>query len=346
MAAALEEGLVTEDSTAVVPDHLRVSNHTFTDHDPHPTKRYSMTDIMATSSNVGTIQLGQQLGKERIDQYLRKFGFGAKSGLDWPNESAGLMLDPDEWSGTSIGTVPIGQGVAVTAVQMLSAYNVLARHGEYIAPKLVKASIDKDGVEHPTGPSEHHPVVSAQSADAVRDMMAAVVNSDAGTGSNAAIDGYTVAGKTGTARKPQDTGTYRDAEGNFHYMAAFAGFVPAENPQLSAIVVLDEPTTSIFAAQAAAPVFSRVMSYALRLYRIPPPAVALALTPPSTDAEGANEVPGGLTATDDGSAQQGPGAVPDSTPPGSTGGKGSTSGGKTTTSTKTTTTTQPPGQSR
>jgi cell division protein FtsI (penicillin-binding protein 3) len=148
-----------------------------------------------------------------------------------------------------------------------------------VEPKLVLASVGKDGTRHETPPSSSHRVVSTQTAAEVRDMMEQVVI--AGTGKQAAIDGYTVAGKTGTARKPQPNGGYQDGAGNYHYVATFAGFVPAENPQLSAIVILDEPTATIFASGASAPPFSRIASYGLRRFHIPPPGFTLAPTVPA-----------------------------------------------------------------
>ena len=294
MASALEEGVVQPETTMVVPDHLKVADGMFSDHDPHPTETMSLTDILANSSNIGTIMLGQKLGAEKIDEYQRMFGFGSQTALNFPNESTGLMLKLKDWSGTSIGTIPIGQGVAVTALQMLQAYNVIANAGVYVDPKLVLATVGKDGTRHPTAPSSSRRVVSTQTAAEVRDMMEQVVI--AGTGTEAAIDGYTVAGKTGTARKPQPGGGYQDAAGNYHYEATFAGFVPAEDPQLSAIVVLDEPTATIFASGASAPVFSRIASYALRRFHIPPPGITLAPTVPApthVNQTQVNDVTGG-----------------------------------------------------
>jgi cell division protein FtsI (penicillin-binding protein 3) len=270
VAAALEEGLVSPTSVLTVPDRLQVADHEFSDHDPHPTAQWTPTDILATSSNVGTIMLGQELGGDRVDEYLRRFGFGERTALDFPNESPGLLLDPARWSGTSIGSIPIGQGIAVTAMQMLAAYNVIANDGVYVAPRLVLGTIDADGRRHDASPPASERVVSETTARAVRDMMVAVV--DAGTGRQAAIDGYRVAGKTGTARKPQDNGTYEDAAGNYHYVTTFAGFVPAQDPQLSIIVVIDEPSASTYASAVSAPVFAELARYGLRQFRIPPPA--------------------------------------------------------------------------
>lgn len=271
VAAALEEGLVSPTTPMTVPDELQVSDHLFTDHDPHPTARWNPVDILATSSNVGTILLGQQLGKERLDNYLRDFGFGTPTALDFPGESGGLLLDVDRWSGTSIGSIPLGQGIAVTAMQMLAAYNVIANGGVYVEPRLVGATIDGDGVRSEVPAPESRRVVSEQTARWMRDMLVAVV--DSGTGTLAQIDDYAVAGKTGTARKPQPGGGYEDAAGNYHYVSTFAGFVPAQDPQLSIIVVIDEPSNGFFASQVAAPVFAELARFGLRQFRIPPPAV-------------------------------------------------------------------------
>jgi cell division protein FtsI (penicillin-binding protein 3) len=270
LAAALEEGIVSPSSVLTVPDRLQVSDHLFSDAHPHPIAQWTPTDILATSSNVGTIMLGQELGPARIDEYQRRFGFGEPTALGFPNEAAGIMRDLEDWSGTSIGSIPIGQGVAVTALQMLAAYNVIANDGVYVEPRLVLGSIDAEGERHDTALPATQQVVSEATAHQVRDMMVAVV--DAGTGREAAIDGYAVAGKTGTARKPQDNGTYRDAAGNYHYVTTFAGFVPAEDPQLSIIVVIDEPSASTYASAVSAPVFAELARYGLRQYRIPPPA--------------------------------------------------------------------------
>jgi cell division protein FtsI (penicillin-binding protein 3) len=279
ISAALEEGLVEPDTELLVPDHHQVSDHVFSDDHEHPTAPMSVTDILAKSSNVGTIMLGEQLGKERIDRYLRSFGFGKKSALGFPNEARGLLLPTDRWSGTSIGSIPIGQGIAVTAMQMLSAYNVIANDGVYVEPRLLDATIDSEGRRRPVRSAEGRRVVSEETARQVRSMLVeAVVD---GTGGRAQVPGYSVGGKTGTARKPQDTGTYQDRAGNYHYVAAFTGMVPAEDPELSIIVVIDEPTASIYGGSAAAPVFADLASFALSRFRIPP-AGTTPMTP--TDA--------------------------------------------------------------
>ena len=268
VAAALEEGLVEPASVLSVPDQLTVYDYTFSDHDPHPTESWTVNDIVTNSSNVGTILLAREVGADRLDQYLRGFGFGERTALDFPSESAGIMLDRDHWSGTSIGAIPIGQGVAVTAMQMLDVYNTIANDGVAQPPRLVSGVTDQDGVVTALDPAEGSEVVSAETATQLRAMLANVV--DTGTGTAAAIDGYTVAGKTGTARKPQATGGYADEDGRFDYVSTFAGFVPADDPQLSAIVVLDEPETSIYASETAAPVFAELAQFSLRHLGIAP----------------------------------------------------------------------------
>jgi cell division protein FtsI (penicillin-binding protein 3) len=218
-----------------------------------------------------------------------------------------LVPQPANWSDTSIGTIAIGQGVAVTAVQMLAAYNTIANGGVYVAPKLVAATVDTNGQSHPTAPSPEHRVVSLEVAQQMTTMLGEVVR--VGTGQTAKIAGYTVAGKTGTARIP-----LQDARGymNNVYTSSFAGFVPAEHPQLTSIIVLDQ--TPLFGGVAAAPVFSTVAGYGLREFRIAPfapqpPAAGVPLATPAT-AQAAGET------------LSRPGAAPKAAAPGKSGSTG------------------------
>jgi cell division protein FtsI (penicillin-binding protein 3) len=295
IAAAIEEGLVTPETMITVPDSLPVADHVFTDHVDHPTEEWSIGRILTKSSNVGTILVAQMLEEERIDAYLRRFGFGEPSGLGFPNEAAGLLLAPDDWSGTSIGSIPIGQGIAVTAMQMLSAYNVIANDGAYVPPRLVLETVDAEGRRHPTRTGEPRQVVSAHTASQMRDMLVNVVAE--GTGSRGGVTGYTVAGKTGTARKPQPTGGYRDTEGNYRYVATFTGFVPAERPELSIIVAIDEPSGEIYGGSVAGPVFADLAQYGLRLFKVAPPLLESWPGPDTAAAEAAEA--GFLTGPDD-----------------------------------------------
>lgn len=285
-AAALEEGLITPDLLLDVPPSLQVSENLVEDSFSHPEMRWSTTDILALSSNVGTVKIALELGQERVDEWLRRFGFGQTTGLGFPTESAGIVLDLDEWSGTSIGSIPLGQENAVTALQMLTAMNAVANGGERVEPTLVRATVDADGEEQPVSEPERERVMSTETADALRGMLTRVVQTD-GTGVKAAIEGYTVAGKTGTAQKPDpERGGYEIGA----YMASFAGFVPAEDPQLSAIVVIDEPRPHYYGGAVAAPTFARIAQLALHRLRIPPveqspsapPAPTIPLAPPGT----------------------------------------------------------------
>ncbi|HEU5148923.1 MAG TPA: penicillin-binding protein 2 [Iamia sp.] len=286
VAAAIEEGLVTPDTTMLVPDSLPVGDHVFKDSHPHETTEWSVTDILATSSNVGTIMLAKELGSARMDDFLRRFGFGTETGLGFPSESAGIMLPAEQWDqqSTAIGSIPIGQSLSVTALQMLQAFNVLGNDGTYTPPRLVREVTGPDGEADPVPSGEPRRVVSPETAAAVRAMMAQVV--ERGTGQQAAVPGYSVAGKTGTARKPQPQGGYEDENGQMHYIATFAGLLPAENPDLSIIVVVDEPdpTKSIYAADVAAPAFAELARFSLRRLGIPPSAGGVVTDVPEMSA--------------------------------------------------------------
>jgi cell division protein FtsI (penicillin-binding protein 3) len=306
VAAALEERLVSPETVLEVPDSMWVADHEFSDHDPHPTEGWSVTRILTESSNIGTIKLAQMLGTDRVDSYLRRFGFGAPTGLGFPNEAAGIMLDPGDWSGTSMGSIPIGQGIAVTALQMLAAYNVLANDGTYVPPRLVLDTVDAAGKRHPAPTAEPRPVVSPRTAEQMRDMLVNVVAE--GTGSRGGVTGYTVAGKTGTARKPQPTGGYEDANGNYAYVATFTGFVPAERPELSIIVAIDEPAFDIYGGSVAAPVFADLAQYGLRLFKVPPPSLE---RPPSPDTAAADAGVESVTAPPEGPVRAAPAAEPE-----------------------------------
>jgi cell division protein FtsI (penicillin-binding protein 3) len=273
VAGAMEEGLIDPETPIDVPYQLLVGDHWFSDHDPHPTTTWSPTDILVTSSNIGTIKIAQMLGKEKVDGYLRDFGLG-RSTEAFPGEVNGFMTPVDEWSSTEIGAVPIGQGIAVTALQMLGAYNVIANDGVYVAPRLIAATDTGEGKEL-AAPSDRHRVVSAETATAIRQILAKVVTD--GTGKRATVPGYVPFGKTGTARIPQPpphadpTDAYQDAAGRYHYESSFVGGV--DGADLSIIVTIQDAQTSIFGGDVAAPVFAHLASLALRHEQIPPPAL-------------------------------------------------------------------------
>jgi len=259
IATALEAGLVTPETELAVPQSIVVDGTEFADVEAHAPV-LSVTDILRISSNVGTILTARRLGGARLDAALRNFGFGAQTGLAFPGEASGILLPYSNYNDTSLASIPIGNGLAVTALQMLAVYATLANDGVARQPRLVAATIDADGrrVDLPTGTTRR--VVSSATAAQMRRMLATVVQS--GTGVRAAVPGYTVAGKTGTARKPP----YERPP--YKYVVSFAGFAPVESPRLAAIVVLDEAGLHS-GGSAAAPVFSRIMQHALAVERVP-----------------------------------------------------------------------------
>lgn len=280
MSGVLEEGVAEPENVMAVPDSLQVGPKRFTDSSSHPTQPMSVTEVLAQSSNVGTITLAQRLGPQGVDQYLRRFGFGRPTGLGFPGESAGLLLPVDDWASTSIGSIAIGQGVAVNAVQMLGALNTLANGGVSVPPRLVRSVIGADGKERPVASPGGERVVSAETAAEMTSMLASAVSD--GTGVNAQVDGYTVAGKTGTARKPSTE--VRGYESGA-YLGVFAGFAPVEDPRLSIIVALDEPHP-YYGGVVAAPVFSEIAEYGLRLLGVAPtaplPEASVPTSPPTS----------------------------------------------------------------
>jgi cell division protein FtsI (penicillin-binding protein 3) len=279
-SAALQDGLINPNSVFTVPDQISLDGSTFHDAEPHPTEQLSATQILAQSSNIGTGLIAQGVGEQRLLNQVKALGFGQSTGLDFPGESPGLLATSAQWEPTDYVSLPIGQVDAVSALQVLDAYNAVANGGTYVAPKLVQATVSPSGALTNTAPSATHRVFSPTVDSELSTMLAQVVNE--GTGTSAAVPGYTVAGKTGTAQIPT---AGHDSYVAGAYMASFVGYAPAANPTLSMIVVLDRPTP-IFGGTVAAPVFSQIMSYALHRYDIPttPGAQAPATTPGSTPA--------------------------------------------------------------
>lgn len=263
LSAAIEEGAIRPSDVLSVPDRITMAGTTFYDAEPHPVRQWTPTDIMAESSNAGAITIAQRLGPDALDRYLRAYGLAGETGLHFPGEASGILPSLDEWSGTSLPTLAIGYGLAVTPIQMLAAYNTIANGGVYVAPSLVRKEISPDGKAHAAPAPGERRVVSPETAADITAMLTEVVRS--GTGTTAAVDGYTVAGKTGTARKADSTAGYKDGA----YVASFAGFLPAASPRLSAIVVLDEPQP-YYGGLASGPVFSQLAAYAVRHYQVPP----------------------------------------------------------------------------
>ncbi len=264
-AAVLEEGVAAPDTVFTVADRRQVGRKTFSDDHRHPTVPMTVSDIIEQSSNVGTIQLAQQLGSERLASYLEAFGYGEPLGVDFPGEAAGSYLPVDQWSNTSLPTIAIGYGVAVTLLQATSVYATIANDGVAVQPRMVRGTVGGDGRLTPSAPAASHEVISAPTARQLRQMLSLVVEGDSGTGSRAAIPGYDVGGKTGTARKP-----LTDARGySSDYIGSFVGFAPVDEPELVVAVTVDDPIP-IYGGLTAAPVFQEVMSFALSHRRVPP----------------------------------------------------------------------------
>jgi cell division protein FtsI (penicillin-binding protein 3) len=267
-SASLEENKMTPAVRFDVPYSKKFYDHVFMDAHSHNTEAYDIEDIIAYSSNVGTMMLSQMIGTQKMEEYLHAFGIGAKSALDFPGESKGLLRPESKWRGTEKVTVAYGQGVAVTAVQLVAAMNTIANNGVYVAPRLVKATIDRDGIEREAAPSEEHTVLRPEVALEMNSVLRAVICR--GTGRQAAVPGYVVAGKTGTAYKAQSNGSYVDEAGNKHYYASFAGFVPADDPRITVLVSIDEPIGDHYGGLVAAPLFVKVAQEALRQLQVAP----------------------------------------------------------------------------
>lgn len=270
-SGAVEEGLVDYSTTFVIPDAIRLGDWDFREHTPHGTITWPLPQVLSNSSNVGTIQIAQMLGADRLHSYLTRFGLGAATPLGFPNEQSGVLASPPQWSGSDIGSISLGQSVSVTPLQMLMAYNVVANGGMYVPPRLVLETVAPDGERRINSSGVSRRVISDDTADMMNMMLRGVVA--VGTGTKAAVEGFPVAGKTGTAIKAQPNGTYFDEYGVQRYQATFVGFVPATAPALSILVMIDEPGNGqIYGGSVAAPVFADVAKVGLRILNIRPPA--------------------------------------------------------------------------
>lgn len=270
-AAAIEEMGWTPDTPIDVPNSVIVGDYEYFEHAGHVPASYPISQIMADSMNVGTIQLANAVGEETLHDYYEGFGFAQFTGLGLEAETRGRVADWEDWHGSDFGSIAIGQGVQANTVQIMAAYNTLANDGLYVAPRLVREVVGADGVSTELQAQEARRVVSPETANAVTEMLVGVV--DSGTGTAAAIDQYRVAGKTGTAWKVFVDGSGErgyGSDGNRRYVMTFAGFLPADNPQISIVVTVDEPNTGRNAGIVAAPVFADIAQYALRILAIPP----------------------------------------------------------------------------
>ena len=263
VAGALSEKLVSPSTRFTLPYTIEVADRVIHDAEERGTVNYSVSQILTHSSNIGAITLAEMLGKARLTKWISRFGYGHTTGVDFPGESPGIVLPPDKWSGSTIGNVPIGQGIAVTPVQMAAAYAAVANRGIWSRPHLI------DHVAGGGRPSLHrHRMVSQRVAAQVMAMLKGVVAE--GTGTFAAIPGYQVAGKTGTAQKPDSNGGYATGR----YVASFVGTVPASRPRLVVLVAVDEPQGAIWGGVVAAPAFQQIARFGLQYLELPPDAPA------------------------------------------------------------------------
>ena len=262
VAGALQQGLVTPTSSFEIPDQIQVADRTIHDDTEHATESLTTAQILAQSSNVGAIKIGALEGSKDFSSWVTKFGFGKRTGVELPGEEIGQVLPVSHYSGSSMGNLPIGQGQLVTPLQMASAYSAIANGGILRPPHIVQ-SVGGQAEPEPAG----HRVISSQTAASLRQMLEGVL-APGGTASEVSIPGYQLAGKTGTASKvDESTGEYSKSR----YVASFMGFAPASNPKLLTAVIVDEPQSgSIFGGTVAAPAFGQIMSFALPYLRIPP----------------------------------------------------------------------------
>jgi cell division protein FtsI (penicillin-binding protein 3) len=260
--AALQEQVVTPGSVINVPRSIQIADYEFTDDHAMPKPDLTFTEVIAYSSNIGTIKTAQALGKEALSAYMEKCGIGEVTGVDFPGENPGMVLDPEDWSLTTLPTIAIGQGISVTPLQIAVITAAVANGGIIVTPHFLLRKL------HPEHGAEEYEVqtgervISENGAASLRYMLQEAVR--VGTGTRAAMSMYNCAGKTGTAMKPDPSGGYREA-----YIATFSGFAPSEDPRLVVVIALDEPAT-VYGGLTAAPCFAQVMEFALQQLQVTP----------------------------------------------------------------------------
>ncbi len=262
-AAVIDAGLFTPDSMFELPPSIKVGGRTIGEAHPRPIANWSLTEIVTKSSNVGSVKLGQALGEQGLYDYFSRFGLTEKTGVDYPGEVRGALPPVETWSASSVATIPFGQGISVTPLQLARALAAIANGGELVTPHFLRDVPDTPELAL-SWPKKR--AISEGTAAQMRSVLADVVVD--GTGSAAAVAGYSVAGKTGTAQKARTDGRPGYAQGK--YVASFSGFLPADDPRVLIIVNIDEPSGSIYGGTVAAPVFSRVAAFAVEHLKVPP----------------------------------------------------------------------------
>ncbi|MFI6337457.1 peptidoglycan D,D-transpeptidase FtsI family protein [Streptomyces sp. NPDC050535] len=281
MAAVLEENVATPGTHVVVPNRLQRGDRLFQDDIDHPTWSLTLNGVLAKSSNIGTILAAGQLGKTQkqanqvLYSYLRKFGIGGYTGLDFPGETKGILAAPEDWSTSQQYTIPFGQGVSLSALQAASVYSTIANGGVRVEPTLVRGTKGADGRFTPAAEPRKTRVVSEKTAKTLAQMLESVVDDEQGTGTKARIPGYRVAGKTGTANRVDPaTGKYNG------YTSSFAGFAPADSPRVTVYCAIQNATKgSYFGGQICGPIYKEVMEFALKTLQVPPTGAKAANLP-------------------------------------------------------------------
>jgi cell division protein FtsI (penicillin-binding protein 3) len=270
LSAALEEGVAKPDTVLTVDGHISAGDRVVTDAHDHEPVQWTVTGILAKSSNVGTIMLAREVGDEKLERYLRAFGLGSTTGIELPGESAGILQDAADWTASRSANVPIGQGVSVTTLQMASIYQTIANGGVRIEPRIVESVTRPGGKVTPAPEPATTRVISESTADQMAYMLEAVVG-PGGTAPLGQVEGFRVAGKTGTAQRANPECNCYAGGG---YVTTFVGFAPADDPQYVVAVDLERPTSSAEGGQVAAPVFADVMRYALTTDGVVPSGTA------------------------------------------------------------------------
>ncbi|MBS3731477.1 MAG: penicillin-binding protein 2, partial [Desulfobacterales bacterium] len=264
-AAALESGLYTPE-TIVDCENGRYSIYGRVIKDTHPYDELTLTEVIKYSSNIGAVKIAEAIGPKTLYDNLRDFGFGEKTGIDCPGETAGRLRHYRNWRGIDNATIAFGQGVSVSAVQLLSAVSAIANHGVLMKPRIAKAVTNPDGsIAESFEPEMMRRVISADTADQLKEMMRAVTRPD-GTGRHAAPEGYAACGKTGTAQILNHQGTYKNSE----YNALFAGFAPAESPELAALVIVRAPKVNHYGGKVAGSAFAEIIRESFNYMNIAP----------------------------------------------------------------------------
>jgi cell division protein FtsI (penicillin-binding protein 3) len=262
-AAAIQEGVATPATPVVVPDRLARADQVFRDSHEHGVEDLTFAGVIAQSSDIGTMMVGEKVPAPTLEKYFRAFGVGQPTGIDFPGETPGIFAKSQNWSGSQRYTVMYGQGLSVNAIQDAGVFQTVANGGVRVPPTLVASTTSADGTVTPTPPTAGVRVISESTATTLSQMLEFVV-SDNGTAVAATIPGYRVAGKTGTANRVGANGRYSG------YTASFIGFAPADKPAFVVAVVLQNPLNGIYGGAVAAPVFKDIMTYALQEFGIPP----------------------------------------------------------------------------